>query len=57
MNYKRFDISNTNLEKGMIVNGKIKKIVPYGAFVEIENRSKWTFVHRRHEHIKNKITL
>lgn len=53
MNYKRFDISDTNLEKGMIVNGKIKKIVPYGAFVEIENRSKWTVVHRRYEHIKN----
>ena len=48
MKYERFNISNTNLEKGMIVNGKIKNIVPYGAFVEIENRSKWAFIHRRY---------
>ena len=49
MNYKRVDISNTNLEKGMIVNGKVKKIVPYGAFIEIENRCKWVTVYRRYK--------
>lgn len=37
MEYKRFDISDSNLETGMIVNGKVKKIKPYGAFIEIEN--------------------
>ena len=37
MEYKRFNISDSNLETGMIVNGKVKKIKPYGAFIEIEN--------------------
>ncbi|MDE5830291.1 MAG: hypothetical protein K2H53_00935 [Clostridia bacterium] len=45
MEYKRFEISESNLEVGMIVNGKVKKIKPYGAFIELENRYKWTFIY------------
>ena len=45
MEYKRFDISGSNLTEGMIVKGKVKKIMPYGAFIEIDNRNKWTFVY------------
>lgn len=45
MEYKRFNISKSNLETGMIVNGKVKKIKPYGAFIELENRNKWTFIY------------
>ena len=46
--YKRFNISDSNLEKGMVVNGTVKKIKPYGAFIEIENRNKWFVIHRRY---------
>jgi len=35
--YKRYNISETSLEEGMIVNGKVKTIKPYGVFVEMEN--------------------
>lgn len=35
--YERYNISETNLEKGMIVNGKIKTIKQYGAFIELES--------------------
>lgn len=45
MEYKRFEISESNLKPGMIVNGKVKKIKPYGAFIELENRDKWTFIY------------
>ncbi len=45
MDYKRFNILNSNLEKGMVVNGKVKTIKPYGVFIEIDNRSKWTFIY------------
>lgn len=45
MEYKRFNISDSDLEEGMIVNGKIKTIKPYGAFVELENRDKWAFIY------------
>ena len=48
MKYQRFNISESNLSKGMIVKGIVKEIKPYGAFVEIENRNKWTFIHRRY---------
>lgn len=48
VSYKGYDISNSNLEEGMIVNGKVKRIKQYGAFIELENRDKWTFVYRRH---------
>lgn len=34
MNYKRYDISKTTLEEGMIVNGIVKTIKPYGVFIE-----------------------
>lgn len=37
MSYKRFNILETDLEEGMIVNGKVKTIKPYGAFIELEN--------------------
>ncbi len=57
MSYKRFDISESGLMQGMIVNGKIKTIKPYGAFVELENRYKWTFIYRRYMCIKNKIAI
>lgn len=55
--YQRFNISESNLHEGMIVNGKVKNIKPYGAFIEIDNRNKWTFIHRRHERIKNKVAI
>ncbi len=45
MEYKRYNISETNLEKGMIVNGKINSIKPYGAFVKLENGVSRTFVY------------
>lgn len=48
MNYKRFDISESDLEKGKIVEGKVKRIKPYGVFIELENRYKWTFIYRRY---------
>lgn len=35
--YERYNISEANLEKGMIVNGKIKTIKQYGAFIELAN--------------------
>lgn len=53
VSYKRYDISDTGLEEGMIVNGKVKNIKQYGAFIELDSRSKWTFIHRRHVHFKN----
>lgn len=37
MEYKRYNMSETDLEKGMIVNGKVKTIKPYGVFVELDN--------------------
>ncbi len=37
MEYQKFNISDSNLSKGMIVKGKVKRIKPYGAFIEIEN--------------------
>lgn len=45
MKYQKFNISESNLEKGMIVEGKVKQIKPYGAFIELENRYKWTFIY------------
>lgn len=39
MSYKRFNILDANLEKGMIVEGKISKIKPYGAFIELKSRN------------------
>ena len=48
MKYPKFNISDSNLSKGMIVKGKVKQIKQYGAFIEIENRNKWTFIYRRH---------
>lgn len=57
MMYQRFNISESNLSQGMIVNGKVKSIKPYGAFIEIDNRNKWTFIHRRYISIKNKISI
>lgn len=48
MKYQKFNISESNLEKGMIVEGKVKQIKPYGAFIELENRYKWTFIYWRH---------
>ena len=57
MKYQKFNISESNLEKGMIVEGKVKQIKPYGAFIELENRYKWTFIYRRYMCIKNKIAI
>lgn len=57
MKYQRYNISESGLEKGMIVNGKVKNIKPYGAFIELDNRSKWAFIYRRHVYIKNKNTI
>ena len=57
MKYKRFNIADSNLTKGMIVNGTVKQIKPYGAFIELENRNKWTFIHRRYVCIENKISI
>ncbi len=37
MEYKRYNISEASLEEGMIVNGRVKTIKPYGVFVEMEN--------------------
>ena len=37
MEYQRFKIENSNLEKGMKVKAIVKTIKPYGAFVEIVN--------------------
>ena len=45
MKYQKFNISDSNLCKGMIVKGKVRQIKPYGAFIEIENRNKWTFIY------------
>ncbi len=45
MEYKRYNIFDTDLEKGMIVNGKINSIKPYGAFVKLENGVSRTFVY------------
>ncbi len=57
MKYQRFNISESNLEKGMVVEGKVKQIKPYGAFVELENRNKWIAIYRRYISIKDKITI
>ena len=57
MKYKRFNIADSNLTKGMIVNGTVKQIKPYGAFIELENRNKWTSIYRRYVCIKNKISI
>ena len=35
--YERYNISEANLKKGMVVNGKIKTIKQYGAFIELES--------------------
>lgn len=35
MKYTKFNISDSNLNKGMIVKGKVREIKPYGAFIEI----------------------
>ena len=48
MEYKRYDISDTELSEGMVVKGTVKQIKPYGAFVEIENRNKRTAIYRRY---------
>ncbi len=45
MEYKRYNISETNLEKGMIVNGKINSIKPYGAFIKLENGVSRAFIY------------
>ena len=45
MNYKRYNISESDLQEGMIVNGKVNKIKPYGVFIELDNRNKWTIVY------------
>lgn len=37
MKYERFNIADSNLEKGMVVKGIVKTIKQYGAFIEIEN--------------------
>ncbi len=37
MEYKNFNMSIDDLSKGMVVKGVVKKIKPYGAFVEIAN--------------------
>jgi small subunit ribosomal protein S1 len=37
VSYKRYNVLETSLEKGMIVNGKVKTIKPYGVFIETEN--------------------
>ena len=37
MEFKRFNLSDSNLKTGMIVNGKVKSIKPYGAFIELQN--------------------
>ncbi len=37
MEYKRFNISDLNLEEGMIVKGTVKTIKPYGAFIQIKD--------------------
>ena len=43
--FQKFNISESNLSKGMIVKGKVKNIKPYGAFIELDNRNKWTFIY------------
>lgn len=48
MKYQKFNISDINLNKGMIVQGKVKDIKPYGAFIELQNRSKRTSIYRRY---------
>ncbi len=48
MKYQKFNISESDLTKGMIVDGKVKQIKPYGAFIELKNRYKWTFIYRRY---------
>jgi len=53
----KFNISESNLKEGMIVNGKVKQIKPYGAFIELENRNKWTALYRGYINIKNKDTF
>ena len=37
MKYPKFNISDSDLSKGMLVKGVIKQIKPYGAFIEIKN--------------------
>lgn len=37
MSYKGYDISHAGLEEGMIVNGKVKNIKQYGAFIELDS--------------------
>jgi len=48
MKYQKFNISESNLSKGMVVEGKVKDIKPYGAFIELTNRNKWTSIYRRY---------
>ncbi len=48
MKYNKYDISQMNLTEGMIVEGKIKQIKQYGAFIELTNRNQWTSIYRRH---------
>ena len=55
--YERFDIQESNLSEGMKVNGTVKQIKPYGAFIELNNRSIRTFTYRGYVCIKNKNTL
>ncbi len=57
MKYQKFNIAESKLTEGMIVNGKVMQIKPYGAFIELENRNKWTFIHRRYISIKDKISI
>ena len=45
MNYKRFNISESNLEKGMIVSRKGKTNKAIWRLYRNRKRNKWTFIY------------
>ena len=55
--YERFNVSDTDLCEGMKVKGTVKNIKPYGAFIELSDRNKWTSTYRRYVSFKNKVSL
>lgn len=51
-----FNITS-NLEIGKIVEGTVKNIQPYGAFIEFEGNKVRIIAYRRYISSKNKVTI
>jgi len=57
MEYKRFDLSDSNLSKGMIVSRKSKTYQALWSIYRNRKLNKWIIIYRGYVCIKNKNSL